>query len=64
LGGGGQKPNKIISLQESDKLTSENYLLREVSKNITQRIKNKEIEWPEDYMDLTGNLEFNTEEYD
>jgi len=64
LGGGGEKRKNIKALQEDKKLTKENYLLREISEKILERIKGREIEWSDDYMDLIGELEFNTEEYD
>ncbi len=43
IGGGGVKPKNIRSLQESDKLKSENYILREAVKEITKKMKEKEI---------------------
>lgn len=64
LGGGGEKKKSIEALQEDEKLKKENYLLREISKEITKRIKRKDIEWSDDHMDLTGELEFNTEDYE
>lgn len=62
LGGGGEKPKTMRKLQESEKLTEENYLLRELSKEITKRLKNKEIRLSYDSNDFTGTLEFNTDE--
>jgi hypothetical protein len=59
LGGGGHKPKKLKAFQEDDKLTEENYLLREISKQITERIRNKEIRFSEDGTEIFGNLEFN-----
>ena len=64
LGGGGEKPKTIKALQESEKLKKENYLLREISEEISTRIKSGDIEWENDGMELTGELEFNTEEYE
>jgi len=62
LGNGGEKSAYIKALQEDEKLKKENYLLREISKRITERIKNDEINFSDDYMDFEGNLEFNTED--
>lgn len=59
LGGGGHKPKKLKAFQEDDKLTEENYLLREISEQITERIRNKEIQFSEDGTEIFGNLEFN-----
>ena len=59
LGGGGHKPKKLKTFQEDDKLTEENYVLREISEQITERIKNKEIKFSEDGTEIFGNLEFN-----
>ena len=41
---------------------NENYLLREISKKVTERIRNKEIEFSEDGTEIFGNLEFNDNE--
>ena len=49
-------------LQQVDKLKAENYLLREISVQITQRIKDKEISYTNDFLNFEGNLEFNDEE--
>jgi hypothetical protein len=62
LGGGGAKPKNIRKLQENEKLREENYLLRDLSEEITGRIKNKDIQWSFESNDLTGTLEFNTDE--
>ncbi|WP_010662950.1 hypothetical protein [Marinilabilia salmonicolor] len=62
LGGGGLKEKDIRAFQENEKLTEENYFLREVSDLITERIKDGEIEYTADYTQLTGNLDFNTDE--
>ncbi|MCK4921826.1 MAG: hypothetical protein KAS71_12325 [Bacteroidales bacterium] len=61
LGGGGEKPKTIKRFQENEKLKKENYLLREISEEISIRIKSGDIEWEKDGMELTGELEFNTE---
>ncbi len=62
LGGGGYKPKSMHALQEDDKLKDENYFLRQVSSNITQRMKDHEIYYSIDYMNFDGDLEFNDEE--
>jgi hypothetical protein len=64
LGGGGQKSKNIRALQDDEKLKTENFLIRKISEQITVRLKNRQIEWSDDYMDLKGNLEFNTEDDD
>jgi hypothetical protein len=56
VGGGGQK--NVRALQDDDKLTKENYFLRELSSQITERIKDKEIEYTNNYLDFEGDLEF------
>lgn len=58
LGGGGHKAKNLKAFQEDDKLTDENYLLREISEQITERIKNREIQFSEDGTEIFGNLEF------
>lgn len=63
LGGGGLKEKDIRAFQEDEKLTEENYFLRKVSDLITGRIKEGEIAYSSDYTELTGNLEFDTDEY-
>jgi len=62
VGSGGHKPKDIRTLQQDDKLKAENYLLREISVQITQRIKDKEISYTNDFLNFEGNLEFNDEE--
>ncbi len=62
LGGGGNKPKNIRALQENPKLMKENYILREVSKTITERLKNKDIWFVNNYKDIEGELDFNTDE--
>lgn len=58
LGGGGHKSKRISAFQENEKLKDENYLLREISKRITERIKTREIEFSDDGTEIFGNLEF------
>lgn len=62
VGGGGYKPKSIRALQKDEKLRKENYFLREMSALITERVKEKEIEFSNDGMDFTGNLMFRKEE--
>lgn len=57
LGGGG--PKKVRALQEDTKLKKENYLLRKISGQITERIKDQRINFSEDYMAFEGELIFN-----
>ena len=58
LGGGGHKPKNIRTLQRIDKLKDENYLLRDISKQVTERIIEKDIQFSEDGTEIFGNLEF------
>lgn len=62
VGSGGHKPKNIRTLQQDDKLKAENYLLRKISEQITQRIIDKEISYTKDYLNFDGNLEFNDED--
>lgn len=61
-GSGGHKPKTIRALQEDAKLTKENTLIKEISQQITQRIKDRDIRFTADYMDFTGDLSFNDED--
>lgn len=62
VGNGGPKPGSIRSFQEDDILKEENYFLRWLSEEITRRIKEKEITYMNDYLDFSGNLEFQDDE--
>ncbi len=62
LGGGGHKPKDIRSLQESEKLTEENYFLRQVSEDIRQKMNDDEIWFSDDNMDFEGDLIFNDDD--
>jgi len=64
VGGGGPKPKEIRALQENEKLTKENYFLRSLSAKITKRIIEKDICYTKNYLDFSGNLEFQDEEWD
>jgi hypothetical protein len=63
-GNGGPKPKTIHALQEDGKLTDENYFLRWLSGEITTRIKEKEICYINDFLDFSGDLEFQDDERD
>jgi putative component of toxin-antitoxin plasmid stabilization module len=54
LGSGGEKPKNIRALQESDKLTKENQLVRNISAAITQALKDHLIKWSDNGMELFG----------
>lgn len=56
LGGGGAK--NVRALQDDPKLRYENYLLRDISKRLTEAMKNGELNWNDDFDDFTGNLTF------
>ena len=62
VGNGGPKSKRISAFQEDDKLTDENYFLRWLSGEITNRIKDKEIFYINDHLDFAGNLEFEDDE--
>ena len=56
LGGGGAK--NVRALQDDPKLKKENYVLRQISKILTQAMKEGELQWNNDFNDFTGNLTF------
>lgn len=62
LGGGGYKPKSIRALQENPKLEEENFLMRQISKDIKHRMREKELSFTDDYMDFEGDLIFNDED--
>ena len=62
IGGGG--PKEVHKFQQNDKLKDENYFLRDISLQITERLKDGEIWFTNDKMDFEGNLEFNDEDYE
>lgn len=64
IGGGGPKSKSIKALQEDKKLTTENYLLREISNDIYKKMCNGEIQLTKDGMDFEGDLIFNTDDND
>ena len=56
LGGGGMK--NVRALQDNEKLKTENYLLRYISKCITNAIKDGNLRWSNDGKRLEGNMFF------
>ncbi|GHB64083.1 hypothetical protein [Persicitalea jodogahamensis] len=64
LGNGGYKPKSIRAFQEDDKLTKENYFLRELSGKITERLKDSDLRYINGYSDFEGDLEFNDDDYE
>jgi len=56
LGGGGPKPEGIQALQEEPKLKHENYLLRDISKEITDKMISGEIRFSDDELELLGDI--------
>jgi hypothetical protein len=64
LGGGGPKSKKIKALQDDNKLTQENYFLRQVVKDITEKMKLREVNISKDGTEFLGNLEITDYEED
>ncbi|HTO16708.1 MAG TPA: hypothetical protein VLZ83_13130 [Edaphocola sp.] len=56
LGGGGYKPKSIRAFQEDENLKEQNFILRNLSKFITEKMKDKEIWFSEDGLDFEGDL--------
>ena len=56
IGGGG--PKNVRALQDDEKLKDENYFLRWLSEQISNRIKEKEIEYTDDFLEFIGDLKF------
>lgn len=56
LGGGGKK--SVQKLQQDAKLKQENYLMREISKSITNAIIKKDTGFSGDGLEFTGELTF------
>ncbi len=56
LGGGGVK--EVRAWQDDPKLSSEASLIIKIAKHINQAIKDKDIEYSDDYMKLEGDLIF------
>ena len=53
LGGG---PKSTHTLQKDPKLKEENYLLREISEEITDKMKNGELRFSDDELELIGKI--------
>lgn len=64
LGGGGHKPKTIRALQEDEKLKQENYLIRNISKNITALLREQDINFSTDGLNFEGQLTYNDEDYE
>lgn len=58
LGGGGPKPKTIRALQEDEKLKTENYTLRQISKKIMAAVKDKNLKFSKDFLDFEGDIGF------
>ena len=52
------KTKQTRALQDSPKLTKENYLMREISRAITKNIIDKNICYSDDGLEFEGELEF------
>lgn len=62
IGGGGYKSKSIRAFQEDPKLTDENTIIRTISEVIIKAIKDKDIRWSSDGMNLIGDLKFTADE--
>lgn len=58
LGGGGPKPKNIRTFQESPKLHHENELMRKVSDALTEKMRDRDINWTSDGIELEGDFIF------
>lgn len=58
LGGGGEKIKSIRAWQESLQLSNEANKLIQLSKAIVMALREKDVEWSEDYSELEGDLVF------
>lgn len=56
LGGGGHKPKSIRAFQEDKILKKQNFILRDLSKLITEKMHDKEIWFSVDGLDFEGDL--------
>lgn len=56
LGGGGEK--NVRALQDDPKLKKENSIMRQLSSEMMERIKDGEIAYTVDYLEFEGDLEF------
>jgi len=64
IGGGGHKPKTIKSLQDDPKLKKENFLMRDISKLISEKISQGIISFTDDYYDFKGKLDLNSTDYE
>ncbi|MCD4736071.1 MAG: hypothetical protein K8R53_08515 [Bacteroidales bacterium] len=64
IGGGGPKSKNIKALQEDEKLFSENKILRQIVKDIINKVELGEIEFSDDGKEFLGNLQFSEYEED
>lgn len=64
VGGGGHKPKTIRAFQESKKLQHENYLLRELSALITEKMRDREINLSDNGLDFEGDLTIENPNYE
>ncbi len=64
LGGGGHKPKSISAFQDDPNLKKENYVLRELSKLIAEKMRDKEICISEDGLDFEGDLTIENFKYE
>lgn len=56
LGGGGAK--NVRTLQDDPKLKKENYLLREISKRLSQAMQHGDLKWNSSFNDFAGDFIF------
>lgn len=56
LGSGGAK--NVRALQDDPKLKKENYLLRNISKLLSQAMKDGDLKWNGNFTDFTGDFTF------
>ncbi|MFO7924341.1 MAG: hypothetical protein R6U58_11680 [Bacteroidales bacterium] len=62
VGRGGYKAKLIRAFQENKTLKEANYFLRQLSIQITERIKENDIIYINDHLDFEGDLEFEIQE--
>ena len=58
-----KRVSKLIRTSRQDQiLTQENYIMREISERLYDKIKQRDIYWSEDEMEILGNLNFTENE--
>jgi hypothetical protein len=62
LGSGGPKPKSIRALQEDELLKEANEKMREVSRIVMEALKERDLQWSRDGMELIGDLKFTSDE--